>query len=92
MPSWEEKFLKTWLAWPQFDVRDHQYCPILDQSNVAQPMDFLEKSELLPYINDGGKKTEDHGFIQDWFFSKGAQVTPPAAFELQCWTMSVKRK
>lgn len=84
--SWEERFLKTWLAWPQFDIRDHQLCPILDQVNTERPINFLEKTELLPYTSETTQNIQPQSLVQRWSFAMGEIQIPPTD-KVQRWTM-----
>ena len=84
--SWEERFLKTWLTWPQFDIRDHQLCPVLDQANTGRPINFLEKTELLPYTSETTQDAEPQSLVQRWSFA-AEEIKAPTTPKVQRWTM-----
>ncbi len=65
--EWKNNFAKTWLSWPKFDIRDHQFCPTLDTSNRDQ--DFHFESENLPFRFSRERK-ETQPTLRTWNFTE----------------------
>ena len=95
MLGWGEQFIKTWLAWPQFDQRDHAFCPVLDQASTdSDAPDFSLHAEHTPYVE--GKRMGGDGqrsYITEWKFmtpktDSMAQAT--RTLSLHTWVMAAK--
>lgn len=93
MSAWSEYFIKTWFAWPQFDQRDHAFCPVLDQANAQEdPIDFSAHTEHLPYTDAAriGGETQ-RSYVTPWQFmspTAGHIAEASRSISLTPWRLS----
>jgi hypothetical protein len=82
MAQWHEPYLKTWLAWPQFDPQDHEQCDIIDQNNQSTPKGIAKT--WLPYHETAVVRNSDQAWVQPWAYQKH----PPSdalSFNIRVW-------